>query len=275
MMRIPIIHIAGGEVSQGAIDDNIRHAITKLSYLHLVATEEYRQRVIQMGESPDRVVNAGAIGVYNLLSEKALDKQELERSLDFEIAPGTLLVTYHPATLDNESPATRFGALLEALDDFPDNKVIMTYPNNDAAGRIIIDMINEYAHRWKDRVLAIPSLGRRRYLSALHYVSAVAGNSSSGIVEVPSMKIPTVDIGIRQKGRISSDSVIHCGDSSQEISSAIAYALSPEGAERARNAENPYCKPQTLSIIVESIARMPLSEAKTFYDLPINFQDGI
>ncbi len=204
-----------------------------------------------------------------------MEKRELEESLDFEKTPGTLLATYHPATLDSESAAVRFGALLDALDDFPDNKVIMTYPNNDADGRIIIDMIKEYALRHKHRVLAIPSLGRRRYLSALHYVAAVVGNSSSGIVEVPSMRIPTVDVGIRQRGRISAGSVIHCDDTRREISAAISLALSPQGARQALNAVNPYYNPRTLGIIVEAVALTPLSAAKTFYDLPINIQDEL
>jgi homotetrameric cytidine deaminase len=152
---------------------------------------------------------------------------ELNESLNFDITPGTLLVTYHPATLDDVDVALRCQALLNALDAFPDNKVIITYPNNDAQGRVIIDMIEAYASNNKGRVLVKPSLGLLRYISALHYVGAVVGNSSSGIIEVPSMHIPTVNIGMRQQGRMASESVIHCGDDSASIVDAIKLAYSP------------------------------------------------
>lgn len=269
VMRIPIIHLHGGEISEGAIDDSIRHAITKLSSLHLTATEEYRNRVIQMGEQPTQVINTGAIGVYNVAHITPMSCEELNASLDFEIKPGTLLVTYHPATLDDEDVALRCGELLAALDAFPDNKVIITYPNNDVQGRVIIEMIEDYATKNVGRVMVKPSLGLVRYISALHYVAAVVGNSSSGIIEVPSMGIPTVNVGIRQQGRMASDSVIHCGDDKESIVEAIRYALSPEGCNRAKNAQNPYCKDNTLQLIVEAIATTPIDELrrKTFYDL--------
>ena len=269
VMRIPIIHLHGGEISEGAIDDSIRHAITKLSSLHLTATEEYRNRVIQMGESPEMVINTGAIGVYNVAHIEPMSLAELNTSLDFEITPGTLLVTYHPATLDDEDVALRCQALLDALDCFSDNKVIITYPNNDAQGRVIIDMIEDYASKNEGRVLVKPSLGLLRYISALHYVDAVVGNSSSGIIEVPSMGIPTVNIGMRQQGRMASESVIHCGDSRDNIVEAIEKALSKEGKEKAKNSPNPYCKDNTLQLIVDAIATTPLEKLnrKSFYDL--------
>ncbi len=269
VMRIPIVHLHGGEISEGAIDDSIRHAITKLSSLHLTATEEYRNRVIQMGELPHMVINTGAIGVYNVAHIEPMSLAELNESLNFEITPGTLLVTYHPATLDDEDVALRCQALLDALDAFPHNKVIITYPNNDAQGRVIIDMIETYASNNKERVMVKPSLGLLRYISALHYVGAVVGNSSSGIIEVPSMHIPTVNIGMRQQGRMASESVIHCGDDSASIIDAIELALSREGREKALKASNPYCKDNTLQLIVEAIATTPLEllKRKSFYDL--------
>ena len=269
VMRIPIIHLHGGEISEGAIDDSIRHAITKLSSLHLTATEQYRNRVIQMGEQPIQVVNTGAIGVYNAAHITPMSREELNASLECEITPSTLLVTYHPATLDDEDVASRCGELLAALDAFPDNKVIITYPNNDAQGRVIIDMIEDYATKNVGRVMVKPSLGLMRYISALHYVAAVVGNSSSGIIEVPSMGIPTVNVGIRQQGRMASDSVIHCSDDKESIVEAIRYALSDEGCKRAKSAQNPYCKDNTLQLIVEAIATTPIDELrrKTFYDL--------
>lgn len=268
MTRVPVVHIAGGEISEGAIDDSIRHSITKMASLHLTATEPYRQRVIAMGEAPDRVINTGAIGVYNILHEPLMSRAELEESIGFRLTDKALLVTYHPATLDDEDPAVRCRSLLDALDRFPDYKVLMTYPNNDPRGRIIIDLIEAYGADRPERVKIVPSLGKLRYLSALRCVRAVVGNSSSGIVEVPSMHIPTVDIGIRQRGRLCGPSVIHCGDSREEIASALDRALSDEGRRIAREAENPYFRPDTLDIMVRAIAETPLQtlQTKKFYD---------
>ncbi len=269
VMRIPIAHISGGEISEGAIDDSIRHAITKLSALHLTATEPYRRRVIQLGEQPSRVINTGAIGVYNIVHEPLMQKEELEESIGFKISEDTLLVTYHPATLDNEDSGRRCRALLAALDRFPASPVIITYPNNDAGSQAIIELIKDYAERNPHRVCLVKSLGKKRYLSALKYVGSVVGNSSSGIIEVPSMGIPTVDIGMRQKGRICAKSVIHCGDSQDEIYRAIAYALSPTGRAMASSASNPYYKASTLDLIVNAIVDTPLEklQTKSFYDI--------
>lgn len=269
MTGVPIVHIAGGEISEGAVDDSIRHAITKMASLHLTATEPYRRRVIAMGEEPGRVINTGAIGVWNMLHAPRMSRRKLEESISFTLPEGSLLVTYHPATLDPEDPAVRCRALLDALDRFPDSHVLITYPNNDARGRIIIDMIEEYARLNPSRVRVIPSLGRTRYISALTCVSAVVGNSSSGIVEVPSMGIPTVDVGIRQRGRLAGASVNHCGDSADEIAAAISAALSPEGQETARTSPNPYAKADTLAIMAEAIACTPLDKLRTkkFHDI--------
>lgn len=269
MTGVPIVHIAGGEISEGAVDDSIRHAITKMASLHLTATEPYRRRVIAMGEEPGRVINTGAIGVWNMLHAPRMSRRELEESISFTLPEGSLLVTYHPATLDPENPAVRCRALLDALDRFPDSHVLITYPNNDARGRVIIDMIEEYARLNPSRVRVIPSLGRTRYISALTCVSAVVGNSSSGIVEVPSMGIPTVDVGIRQRGRLAGASVNHCGDSAYEIAAAISAALSPEGQETARTSPNPYAKADTLAIMAEAIACTPLDKLRTkkFHDI--------
>ncbi len=204
------------------------------------------------------------------MHEQLMGRKQLEESVGITLPEGSMLVTYHPATLDDEDPATHCDALLQALDRFPDSHVIITYPNNDSRGRIIIDRIEAYAKLHPERVKVIPSLGKLRYLSALRCVSAVVGNSSSGIVEVPSMGIPTVDIGMRQRGRLCSDSVIHCGDSAEEITEAIRYALSPAGQKHARQAENPYFRPDTLDIMVKAIAETPLDSLrnKKFYDIP-------
>lgn len=270
LMRIPIAHIAGGEISEGAIDDNIRHALTKLSALHLVATEPYRHRVIAMGEHPSRVINTGAIGVYNIANIDLMTKDRLEASIGgMTLGRDSLLVTMHPATADDGLVADRMQSLLDALDRFPDSNLLITYPNNDSNGAVIIDMITRYTDRWPSRVTVVPSLGRVRYLSALRYVGAVVGNSSSGIVEVPSAGIPTVDIGIRQQGRIAAESVIHVADDADSIAAGITKALSKDFRAMASKVVNPYYKPDTLKLIVEAVAETPLEmlRGKSFYDV--------
>jgi len=269
IMRIPIAHLHGGEVTEGAIDDAIRHAITKMSSLHLVSTENHRRRVIQMGENPDSVVNTGAIGVYNALHTPDIPLKELTDFIGFAPDRNTLIVTYHPATLDSAIPSDRFSQLIDALNRFPDLKTIITYPNNDAQGTPIISMIKEYAAEYPGRVSAVPSLGMIRYMAVLRRAGAVVGNSSSGIIEAPSMGIPTVDIGIRQHGRTAADSVIHCGDTTEEIAEAIALAISPEMQEKAKHTVNPYEKKDTLRLCVNAIANMPLDVNKKFYDIDI------
>lgn len=269
IMRIPIVHLHGGEISEGAIDDSMRHAITKLSALHLTSTEEYRQRVIQMGENPERVINTGAIGVYNVMNVATMTLEQLRESLDFEIDHNTLLVTLHPATLDTTPIRTRCQALLNALDCFPNNKLLITYPNNDPDGMIIIEMIEQYARLHPTRVKLIPSLGLTRYMSALKYVAAVVGNSSSGIIEVPSLGIPTVNIGCRQKGRIAATSVIDCEPDTDSIVQAITKALSNDFKAQAQKTVNPYYRPDTLQLIVKAIATTPIEtlHTKHFHDI--------
>lgn len=269
LFRIPIAHIAGGAISQGAYDESIRHAITKMSHIHLTETEEYRRRVIQLGENPDRVINTGAIGVYNIMHMDYIPHDELEKEIGTTIPEKTLLATFHPATLETISPEVQCKNLLAALDSHPDYKVIFTYPNNDTNGKIIIDLINRYAAEHSERCVVYPSLGMRRYLSALRCVAAVVGNSSSGIVEVPSMRIPTLNIGIRQNGRLAADSVVNCGVTCEEISKGLDIVLSDEFRKKARTTINPYYQPDTLTKIVEAIAETPLDNIiiKPFYDI--------
>ena len=268
VMRIPIVHIAGGEISEGANDDSFRHAITKLSSLHLTATEAYRRRVIQLGEEPERVVNTGAIGVWNALNLSPLSVTELEDFLGINLEGEKIaLITYHPATNETDlSPAAATRELLDALDAFPDMKCIVTYPNNDAGGASIVKLVEEYAQSHPRRVRAVPSLGMRRYHSLLRHTAVVIGNSSSGIVEVPSYGIPTVDIGIRQRGRIAAESVLHCGIRSDEIQQAISRALVSDFSR----VTNPYYQPDTLRIMTESVLAfvrgLPCGP-KHFYDI--------
>ena len=269
ILRIPIAHIAGGAVSRGAYDESIRHSITKMSHIHLTETEEYRRRVIQLGENPEHVHNVGAMGVYNIRHLQYLTRQELEYDLGTSIPEGTLLCTFHPATLETIAPRVQCENLLAALDRHPDNKVIFTYPNNDTNGAIIIELINAYADLHPHRVAVFPSLGMRRYLSALHCVAAVIGNSSSGIVEVPSMGIPTLNIGIRQDGRLAAESVTNCGVTVEEIDRGLTTVLSPENRIRCRSVKNPYEQPDTLQRIVDVVCNTPLDNIiiKPFHDL--------
>lgn len=269
LLNIPIAHISGGELTEGAIDDNIRHALSKLSSLHFATTESHRKRLIAMGEQPSTVINAGALGVANISSIRPMPLDELENSLGFWLNHPAMLVTYHPATNDPADPALRFKALLDALKEFPEATVIITYPNNDPHADGLIPMIESFASADPDRIHAMPSLGRKRYLSALHYVDAVIGNSSSGIVEAPSAGIPTVDIGCRQQGRTAASSVIHCGDSAPEIATAIKLALSKGMKESAEKTSNPYYRPDTVKIIADTIANFPIGELlpKKFYDI--------
>ena len=269
---VPVTHLHGGEVSTGAVDDSMRHALTKLASLHLCATDEARRRIIQMGEQPGSVVTVGAPGVYNALEMPKMPLEELRDSLGgFDIDPGrTLLVTYHPETNDRAStPARRFEALLQALDRFGGCNVILTGANNDAGADGIRTLAARYATANRGRVLAVESLGARRYLSAMAHCAVVVGNSSSGIIEAPSMHVPTVDIGGRQGGRQCAASVIHCGAGADDIAGAIARALTPQARQCAATAANPYYRPDTPQAIAGAIlAHLPLGVAKTFYDIP-------
>ncbi len=271
IFRIPVVHIAGGEISEGAYDDNIRHAITKLSHIHLTETEEYRRRVIQLGENPAHVFNTGAIGVYNAMFSPLMDYDELVKSLGgVKVDRNTLLVTFHPATLDAIPSEEQCRNMLAALDSYPECNIIFTYPNNDTNGFSIINLIEYYAGRNKGRVSIFPSLGQKRYFSVLKYAGAVVGNSSSGIVEVPSMGIPTLDIGIRQRGRIAAPSVVHCGVSCNEIKAGLDKVRSQEMLQIASKKVNPYYKENTLELMLSAICDTPLDNLliKHFYDIP-------
>jgi len=267
IMRIPVAHLHGGELTEGAYDDAIRHAISKMSYLHFVAAQPYRQRVIQMGEAPERVFNVGAVGLDHLKRTPALSASELAETLDFDFSAPFFLVTYHPVTMQEEDPVASFGALLEALDAFGSYGVVLTYPNADNGGRAIIPMIEDYAARNGARVLAIPSLGFRRYLSVVGRAAAVVGNSSSGLIEVPSFGVPTVDIGARQSGRLCAASVMHCQPETASIVAALEKALSQPFAEACKGVENPYGRGDAARQIVQILETCDVSGHKSFHDL--------
>ena len=263
--KIPIAHLHGGEITEGAFDDAIRHAITKMSHLHFTSTEAYRQRVIQLGEQPDRVFNVGALGVENIMKTDFMTKEDIEQSLNFQMTDKCFLCTYHPVTLSNMLSETQIMNLLKALDDYQDYHIIFTYSNSDTNSQIIIKRIQEYVDRNPGRCMFIPSLGQRRYFSALKFVKAVIGNSSSGIIEVPSFGIPTLDIGDRQNGRIAADSVIHCGYSTEEIKEGITKVVKYTSKKIA----NPYYKEETCETILKVIKTYPLDHLvqKHFYDI--------
>ena len=271
-LKLPIIHLHGGETTEGALDESIRHAITKMAHVHLVSTDTYRKRVIQLGESPDRVFTVGALGVENAMHMELLGLAGLEKQLDFSLSPGFFLVTYHPVTTANVAPAVSVQALLAALNDFPDEKLLITFPNADALGGQIIPVLEAYAAANPERVLLVRSLGQLRYLSALQHAKLAIGNSSSGIIEAPSLGTPTVNIGDRQKGRVQADSVINCAEEHAAITAAIHEGMDPKFLARVQNCRNPYGDGDTSHQILTILERLggDLSfelPAKPFHDV--------
>ncbi|MCM1251866.1 MAG: UDP-N-acetylglucosamine 2-epimerase [Clostridium sp.] len=254
--RVPIAHIHGGELTEGAMDDAIRHSITKMSHLHFTSTEEYRNRVIQMGEQPQMVYNVGALGVENIKKAALMEKAALEKSIHFVFDTPVIMVTYHPVTLENMSSAEseeQFANILKVIDNHKELKVIFTKANSDLYGRIINQMIDDFVDKNDDRCIAYTSLGQLRYLSALQFCDVVMGNSSSGIIEVPSFGIPTVNIGNRQKSRVCADSVIHCGNEAGDIEMALDKAMSINFRVFIQNQKNPYEGSHTSEVILKVI----------------------
>lgn len=267
IFRIPVAHLHGGEITEGAYDDAIRHAITKMSHLHFTSTEEYRQRVIQMGEQPECVFNVGAMGVDNIKNISLWSKEETEKSLGgFRLDKNTILVTYHPVTLENNTAENQIDELLKALDSFSQLKVIFTMPNSDTGNFIISQKIEQWCLSNKERAIGFTSLGLKRYLSTLQYIGLVVGNSSSGVIEVPSFGIPTINIGDRQKGRIMADSVISCVPQSVEIHNAILKGLN--NRDKVIQIENPYAQIGTSQNIYSQLKECNLNNLilKLFYD---------
>ncbi len=268
--KIPVIHLHGGETTEGAFDEAFRHCITKMSYFHFTANEEYRKRVIQLGESPERVFNVGAIGIENILSMDLLTKSELEENIKFKLDKPYGLVTFHPVTLEKGTAQKQFKELLNSLSKMKNMKFIITKANADSDGRIINKMIDEYVQNNKERVISFTSMGQLRYLSAMKYCSLVIGNSSSGIVEAPTFKKPTINIGDRQKGRIQATSIINCRSQEDEILNGINKALNKEFLDEIQQIVNPYGDGNTTSKIIEVIRKelfKDINMKKKFYDL--------
>jgi len=269
--KIPIAHIHGGELTEGSWDDNIRHCISKMAHLHFTATEEYRNRVIQLGENPNRVFNVGGVGIENIKRLPLLSKKELEKSINFNLNKKNILITYHPVTLENNTSHSQFQELLNAINELDDTNIIFTKTNSDLNGKVINQMIDKYIIENKKKAISFISLGQIRYLSALQYVDAVVGNSSSGLAEAPSFKIGTINIGERQKGRIKASSVIDCEPKKNSILKAFTQLYSTKFIKTLKSSINPYGDGQASKKIIDKIKKADLKNIlkKSFYDLKV------
>lgn len=269
---IPIAHIHGGELTEGVMDEQIRHSITKMSHLHFTSTEEYRKRVIQLGEFPQNVHNVGALGIENIKMINLLSRQELEEELGFQFKFPTIMVTYHPVVLEKMSPEKQFRQILDVIESCEEISVIFTKANADTGGRIINRMIDDFVHVHKNRCREYSSLGQLKYLSSMQFCEAVVGNSSSGIIETPSFNIPTVNIGNRQKGRVRAGSVIDCENNEMQIKAALEKALSPDFRKEIKDIKNPYEGKRTSDEIIEIIEKalyIGIEPRKRFYNIQV------
>ena len=266
--RIPIAHLHGGETTEGAFDEAIRHSITKMSHLHFVAAEEYRRRVIQLGEKPECVFNVGGLGIDNILRLKLLRRDELEASLDFKLAKRNLLITFHPVTLEQNASAKQMNELLTALAELKDTGLIFTMPNADTEGRILFRQIELFCEK-HSQARAYTSLGQLRYLSCIQHVNGVIGNSSSGLAEVPSLKKGTINIGDRQRGRLKAASVIDCEPRHDSIRTALERLFSAKFQAQLSSVQNPYGNGGASDAVVNTLEKISIYGLlkKTFNDL--------
>jgi UDP-hydrolysing UDP-N-acetyl-D-glucosamine 2-epimerase len=267
LARIPIAHIHGGETTEGAVDEGIRHAVSKLSTWHFVAAEAYRKRVVQLGEHPDRVFNVGAPGLDSLAGLPLLSRDQLEAELAMTLGSPLLLVTYHPATLGEVPPGEAVERLLTALDRFPAASVVFTYPNADSGGREIVARLKAYEARHQGRVKGFNSLGQRRYLSLLVEADVVVGNSSSALIEAPAARTATVDIGPRQRGRLKAASVLEAAENTDDIAARIAVALSPDFQASLAEVESLYGQGGASQRIIDQLLSLRPVAAKAFFDI--------
>jgi len=271
VMQIPIAHIHGGETTQGAFDEAFRHSITKMSHIHFAATNEYANRIIQLGEEPSRVFNIGGTSIENIKKLNLLNKDEFEKSIKFKLAKKNILITFHPATLENSGAREQFNELLNALDELEETNFIFTKANSDTDGDVINKMIDEYVSENSQKAVAFASLGQLRYLSAIKFVDIVLGNSSSGLLEVPSFKKATINIGDRQKGRARASSVIDVRPAKEEILAAIKRAYSKEFEQTLKDTINPYDGGNPSKKMVKILKEIKLEGIlkKKFYDIGI------
>ena len=272
--RIPIAHINGGEVTEGAFDDAFRHSITKMSTLHFVSTKRYRKRVIQLGERPDTVFNVGATTCDSIHKTKFLAKKEIEKKLRFKFNKYNVLITFHPVTLEHNTSKQQFQNLLDAIDGLKDTNFIFTKSNADTGGRIINKMMDEYAAKNSHKAKVFASLGHLKYFSAMKVVDVVLGNSSSGIIEAPILKTATINIGDRQKGRLKPKSIIDCKPVKSDIQKALKLAFSNKFKTVVQNVKNPYDRSNVAGNIRKMIKEFPLGGnilKKSFFDIKHNF----
>lgn len=269
LLGIPIAHISGGEVTEGAVDDWIRHSITKASWWHFAAAEPYRRRIIQLGESPDRVFNVGDLALDSIRHVTLVEREPLERELDLSLQSPVFLVTFHPATLGELSPRDSFGRVLAALEQFPDARVIITKPNADAGGREMGALAERWSKHHSERSRCFSSLGQVHYLSVMKLASAVIGNTSSGIIEAPLLKVPTVNIGTRQSGRLKTSSIVDCDETTEATVAAISRVLSPQFRRTLPGTRSLYGQGNACVLIRDFLAAavLPRTLAKGFYDL--------
>jgi GDP/UDP-N,N'-diacetylbacillosamine 2-epimerase (hydrolysing) len=266
--RVPVLHLHGGEVTEGVVDEYMRHAITKMSHVHCVANQDYRRRVIQLGEHPERVYCVGGLGVDAIKQAKLLERVELEALLDFKLKDKNLLITFHPASLESKSVACQMTELLVALEGLRDVGLIFTLPNADVGGRNLIAMLRDFVAGHAN-ARAYPSLGQLQYLSCMSFCDGVVGNSSSGLLEAPTLKKGTVNIGNRQQGRLQADSIINCQPIRQEIRAAIDRLYSPEFQASLAQVRNPYGDGGASDRVLALIKQIQLEGLvqKTFHDL--------
>ena len=266
--KIPVAHIHGGELTSGAYDDAFRHSITKMSHLHFVATEEYKNRVIQLGEDPNRVFNVGGMGIENIKRLKLLNKKEFEESIDFKLNKKNIIVTFHPETLSNKSSKEQFQNILNIIDELEDTNIIFTKANSDTDGKVINSMIDKYVLLNKHKAIAFTSMGQLRYLSALQFMDVMVGNSSSGLLEAPSFKIGTINISDRQKGRTCASSIINTPNNKEDIKKAFDRLFSVEFKRELKNTINPYDSGNSSKKIIDILKNVDCKTLieKTFFD---------
>jgi GDP/UDP-N,N'-diacetylbacillosamine 2-epimerase (hydrolysing) len=271
MLGIPIAHLHGGEITEGAIDDMIRHSISKMSYLHFVAADEYRLRLIQLGESPERIFLCGGLGVDVIDRTRLLSRSDLEDSLDLKFGSRNLLITFHPVTVEIDGGAGQLKELLLALQELQDTNLIFTMPNADARGRELVSMVEKFVAT-NSCARLFKSLGQQRYLSCIAQVDAVVGNSSSGISEAPSFKKPSINVGNRQSGRLKAASVIDCLPKQRDILKALHKLYTDEFQALIEEVKNPYGDVGASRIIVDTLKNIDLSGApkKSFYNIPFS-----
>ena len=269
--NIPIAHCHGGETTEGLIDEAIRHSITKMSHIHFTSTNVYKKRVEQMGEDPSKVFNVGALGIENINKLKLFSYDEFEKKINLKLRKIVILITFHPVTLENSSSKKQFSQLIKSIDKLDNSTIIFTKPNADMDGRVISELIDSYVIENSKKSISYVSMGQKLYLSAIKYSNIVIGNSSSGLIEVPSFKKATINIGDRQKGRIKGYSVIDCDPIESSITKSINIALSEKFGNKLKSASNPYGFENSSSKILKTLKEINFENLlkKQFYDLNI------